>query len=729
MKRGIPGYWFILFVLCTLLLNAGCGGGGASSNSGTPGGKSTGGSSATPGQAQGVYSGTASSGSNFETIILPNDTYYALYGTNSGNTFYIEGMITGQGTSSNGSYTATVIDYYYTGTTYKGSVTASYVAGLSINGTLTETGNPVVTFNGTALPSSSFNYNTPAALSDTSGAWTGMLMNGSTAIVTINPNGTFSGSDSGCLFSGTINPDASGKNFFDISLTYGATPCLLPNQTQSGIVIDYLLLDGVTRQLMAGVSAGTNYGTVFVSTSKPVSIASVSISPMMATLTVGATQQLTAAAMDASGSPVQAQFTWHTSFGGVVSIDNNGLATAVAPGTVQITANAGGITSPVATLTVTQTTQANNVAAITVDRGPTGSYTNGLWATVTVCVQGTTTCQSIDHVLVDTGSMGLRVLGSVLTLNLPAETDASGNTIAECGQFLDGFTWGPLHTADIKIAGEAAGSVPIQVIGEASFAVPPGCTSTGVNEDTLATLQANGILGIGLFLQDCGSFCVTSIPSTALYYSCSSTPCNPSTATLAQQLQNPVSKFTTDNNGTIIELPGISNSGAPTVSGSLVFGIGTQSNNGLQGAIPLATDAQGNISTVFNGTQYSGTFIDSGSNGLFILDAGTLGITNCASPDTSFYCPGAPNTTALNLRNVTATNLDSHGDQSAVSFGIANAEYLFTTNGGANWALNDLGGPNASTFDWGLPFFFGRNVYTAIENRSTPAGVGPYFAY
>jgi hypothetical protein len=40
-----------------------------------------------------------------------------------------------------------------------------------------------------------------------------------------------------------------------------------------------------------------------------------------------------------------------------------------------------------------------------------------------------------------------------------------------------------------------------------------------------------------------------------------------------------------------------------------------------------------------------------------------------------------------------------------------------------------LGGPNPSIFDWGLPFFYGRKVYTAIESRNTPGGVGPYWAY
>ncbi|MDQ1387146.1 MAG: hypothetical protein QOF56_600, partial [Acidobacteriaceae bacterium] len=51
-------------------------------------------------------------------------------------------------------------------------------------------------------------------------------------------------------------------------------------------------------------------------------------------------------------------------------------------------------------------------------------------------------------------------------------------------------------------------------------------------------------------------------------------------------------------------------------------------------------------------------------------------------------------------------------------------------------AFSQLGGPDTfpgtktqSYFDWGLPFFYGRNVYTAIETKSTPGGTGPYWAY
>jgi hypothetical protein len=64
-----------------------------------------------------------------------------------------------------------------------------------------------------------------------------------------------------------------------------------------------------------------------------------------------------------------------------------------------------------------------------------------------------------------------------------------------------------------------------------------------------------------------------------------------------------------------------------------------------------------------------------------------------------------------------------------VSFSVANADNLFNNNPNAN-VFGQLAGPNSiSGFDWGLPFFYGRNVYTAIQGASTPGGTGPYWAY
>ena len=115
-----------------------------------------------------------------------------------------------------------------------------------------------------------------------------------------------------------------------------------------------------------------------------------------------------------------------------------------------------------------------NTQAIVVDGGP-ASIQNLVFTSVTICAPGTNNCQTIDHIQVDTGSTGLRILAPVLSPNisLPQQTDAAGNPLVECAQFVDGFSWGPVKMADIHIAGEQANSVPIQIIGDSNFTTIP----------------------------------------------------------------------------------------------------------------------------------------------------------------------------------------------------------------------------------------------------------------
>jgi hypothetical protein len=361
-----------------------------------------------------------------------------------------------------------------------------------------------------------------------------------------------------------------------------------------------------------------------------------------------------------------------------------------------------------------------NVQPIVVNSGPANNYANGAFTSVTVCVPGTNNCQTIDGVLVDTGSVGLRLLSSLLTVSLPSQNDAGGAPILECHQFQDSYQWGPVVLADVKIAGEQASSVPIQAIGTSVFGVPLGCTQAGLPaQETVDSLGANGVLGIGPFRQDCGIACTLSgAANPVLYYSCPSSGCVPTPVGLNQEVQSPVWRFPLDNNGVILQLPSIPVTGAPIVSGSLIFGIGTRSNNGLGTAVVLPLDDSGDFTTTFQGQSYSSSFIDSGTNGLYFLDAATTGLAIC-SDASFFYCP--PTTAAL-----TATNRGSNGSSAGVNFAVANADTLFNS---PNVAFNDLGGPSAGSFEWGLPFFYGRTVYTAIESQGTPAGPGPYFAY
>ena len=287
----------------------------------------------------------------------------------------------------------------------------------------------------------------------------------------------------------------------------------------------------------------------------------------------------------------------------------------------------------------TPITPGNTTLTVTVNSGPTGNYVNGAFATVTVCVPGTTSCQSIDGMLVDTGSSGVRILSSVLTLSLPTVPASNGSPLLECNQFVDGFTWGPVQTADVKMAGEQASRVPIQVIGTSSFSTIPGsCSASGGSpEDTLDTLGAKGVLGIGVFRQDCGNGCTFSGSSNpGVYYTCSGANCQVATVPLVQQVQNPVWLFAGDNNGTVVQLPTASTSGQATLSGLLAFGIGTQSNNALGSAQVLTLDQTGSFTTVFRGQSYNRSFIDTGSNGTFFLDSSATGLPTCTH-STDFY--------------------------------------------------------------------------------------------
>lgn len=368
-----------------------------------------------------------------------------------------------------------------------------------------------------------------------------------------------------------------------------------------------------------------------------------------------------------------------------------------------------------------------NVASIIVDGGPPGvNSINTLFVSVTVCAPGSTTaCQTIDHIQVDTGSYGLRLLAPIMTVSLPVEALSNGNTVAECTQFVDGFSWGPIETADVQIAGETAKSMPVQAIGDSRYSnIPTDCSSTGTPENTVATFGANGILGIGPFAQDCPACSTTLFKGT--YYACTSaTSCAGSTIPLPLIMPNPVTFFATDNNGAIIQLPAVPAAGAANVTGTLTFGIDTQANNASGAQTVLTVNLMAELLMTYKSQSLANSFIDSGSNGIYFNDSS---ITNCTAPPTDptsqivqFYCPTATLAETVSLtgmNGIMANNLP---------FSVGNAEMISNTVD----AFPPLAGknPNVGSFDFGLPFFYGRRVAVAIQGETTTAGTGPYIAF
>jgi hypothetical protein len=384
---------------------------------------------------------------------------------------------------------------------------------------------------------------------------------------------------------------------------------------------------------------------------------------------------------------------------------------------------------------------------MSVDTGPSqgsGTEVNIPYVSVTICAPGNASlCQTIDHVEVDTGSYGVRILSQALTNQtlyaaLTPQTALSpvGGVLAECTQFGDGYSWGSMRVGDVIIGTEKAASQSIQIIGDMDSLnnVPTNCSNKGPKqEDTVAVFGANGIIGVGPFVTDCGD-CTQSTES-AFYWGCPSGggACQQTLVTTAQEAANPVAAFAQDNNGVILELPALGASGAATATGALVFGVGTEGNNGLGSATVLTADGSGFINTIYKGVTYTQGFIDSGSNENFFDDNGIPKCSTGTAPNQQwYYCPTSELTETAIEQGVTASG--GVGNEATVTFYVIDPTQLSGTfaafdNVVAPYTQSATGNDTVH-FDFGLPFFYGRNVFTVIEGQNTSGGgVGPYFAF
>lgn len=367
---------------------------------------------------------------------------------------------------------------------------------------------------------------------------------------------------------------------------------------------------------------------------------------------------------------------------------------------------------------------AANQVPITVAAG-VGNNVNIPTVSVTLCAPGSSTCQVIDHVIVDTGSFGLRVIGSAASsvLNaLPTLAANNGGMLAGCGQFVFDYTWGSVRSADVKIGGLTA-SLPIQIIGDLDTSrAPTSCTNGGNSANTVAELGANGILGVGPAPYECVNIGTCTNPlntSGSIYYSCpaNGAACQQTAVTTSQLVANPVPRFPNGyNDGISIAM---NNPSGGQATGLLTFGNGGQAP---AGTTVLTTTSSGDVQGNFLGRTITDAFFDTGSNGYFFDDPNTsTSLVVCTGNYSGFYCPSQP-------VSLSAALIGAAGEQATVSFTIANARAL--ANGGG-YALPNLGGTFGSqdVLDFGLPHFFGRTIYFGMDRRPLGISGAPYVAF
>jgi hypothetical protein len=403
--------------------------------------------------------------------------------------------------------------------------------------------------------------------------------------------------------------------------------------------------------------------------------------------------------------------------------NGSGVAVANVVFGVTCTANSGSGGGGSSAALVAIPTATGNTAPIVIDGGNrvTGYESNRPFVSITLCTPGTSgstrACQTIDHVVLDTGSYGLVLNRSAISsnLNLPIVTDATGNAIGSCIQYGGGYSWGSVRVADVRVGGEVAQTVMFADNADqpgGASQVPASCSSGGT---ALDFLNENGIFGIGVLGDD-----------NPDEFSCNAGGCTP-IATDAYPIANVVAQFNGDHNGSIVQVPGVVgaatyyNAGSPIV-GTVTFGLGTQSNNAVTGAKVYSTNTSGDFTTTYKGTIYR-SFLDTGSGAIYFNDS----IPACTTY-TSFYCPSA-SPLPLNATNTAATG----GASGSVGFTVYSADAIFGAGQAvlANVAepFSGFQGFSTAYFDWGLPFFFGRTVYVGLQGSTTPVGTGPFWAY
>lgn len=371
----------------------------------------------------------------------------------------------------------------------------------------------------------------------------------------------------------------------------------------------------------------------------------------------------------------------------------------------------------------TSSSSNSNVVSVTVDN----SYhvLNSPYVSVTICAPGTTRCATIDHVILDTGSVGLRLLRSAIpsSLGLTNVTDpVGGNTLAECAEFGAGHAWGPISTVDLKMAGETASNLQMQIVDDTYASVPSDCASYGpdMSANGATSFGGNGLLGVEVLRRDCLDSC--TLPSNTLYYDCVGSSCTAEAVPVADQLLNPISAFSSDNNGMTLTFPSVPGGGSASVTGSMTFGINTQSDNVQSGSVTkIDTTTEATVNASYNGQTLLGV-LDSGSGAYFIPDST---IPQCSSSFSSapLFCPAQQ-------VNRTATLQSQLGGYFGVAFSIVNAQTelnnSYVAHAGIGEDVNLFG---AGLLDLGLPFFYGKSITFGIQgNDNFTSGDWPYFS-
>ncbi|MGZ3691978.1 MAG: DUF3443 family protein [Pseudobdellovibrio sp.] len=340
-----------------------------------------------------------------------------------------------------------------------------------------------------------------------------------------------------------------------------------------------------------------------------------------------------------------------------------------------------------------------------------GQDVNGFnvpFTSVKICESGTQKCKTVDKLKVDTGSVGLRIYKQALDgLNLQTRHDGTGD-ISVC-QKMGGGTryWGPVATADVRLGDQTAKSVNFQIVDK-DFHPNTSYCDTYFRED-----GRNGIIGLGLAVNSNGK----------TYFSCKKDKCEKIEAKSEFETKNPILNLPEDNNGYVVSTPEVPQDGLKNLTGKIIFGINTKSDNSVKLSNVCKARSDGFFKLKYGEKSYW-TLFDTGTNA-YNLPAETNKAPFCKNSKV-YLCPPSPVKYDVELQDGEKAKCASL----SVSV-VANVNGPESTK--KSWVvqgLSEVWGKGVShSFILGIPFFFGKDIYFVLGGKSSSVGEGPLVAF
>ena len=205
---------------------------------------------------QGFWEGTSSSGYSQGLVLLENGEGWGMFFKNG----LAYGADYGTFSVSGNNISGNLKEFYIpTNQVFSGTANGTFTPKATmIATTVWNNGN---TTSGTLTYNA--NYDTPANLATVTGTYTGNYYTGAPVNISISSNGVVSGVSNTCNIGGTVAPRPTGKNVYDVSLTFSGSNCEPGVGTATGIGV-LNVQNGSTYIYTAGLNASKTNGFFWI---------------------------------------------------------------------------------------------------------------------------------------------------------------------------------------------------------------------------------------------------------------------------------------------------------------------------------------------------------------------------------------------------------------------------------------------------------------------------------